>query len=91
MMLERHQLRAPLSWLATGVTAVCCVILALVANSNEIWAARRLGVKVRLWHLPVLLRSTTAPLKLRIQKCLKEILRGGSVAVTHPESEHVEL
>ena len=93
LMLERYKLRAPLSWMATGVTAVCCVVLALVANSNEVWAARRLGVKVRLWHLPVLLRSTTAPFKLRIQQLLKEILRGGSVAATQPksDSEYVEL
>ncbi len=93
MMLERHRLRAPLSWLATGVTAACCVLLALVANSNEVWAARRLGVKVRLWHLPGLLRCTTAPFKLRIRRSLKEILRGGSVAATQSESdpEHVEL
>jgi hypothetical protein len=93
MMLQRNRLRAPVSWLATGVTALCCALLAIVANANEVWAARKLGVKVRLWHLPRLLRSTTAPFKLRIQQFLHGMLRGGSVSANQLEaqSEHAEL
>jgi hypothetical protein len=91
MMLERNRLRAPLSWLAVGVSASCSGLLAIVANSNEIWAARQLGVKVRIWHLPRLLRGTTAPFKLRIQQFLRSMLRGEEVAaVQHEQRVPVE-
>jgi hypothetical protein len=89
MMLQRNRLRPPLSWLATSATAFCCVLLALIANANEVWAARRLGVKVKLWHLPRLLRRTTAPFKLRIQQFLKGMIRGGS-APAQPLEAHSE-
>jgi hypothetical protein len=87
MMLERNRLYAPFSWLATGMTAVCCILLALVANANEIWSARTLGVKVRLWNLPELLRSTTAPFKRRIQAYLHNILKGDHVAAPPVDDE----
>ncbi len=87
MMLERNQLSAPFNWLATGLTAVCCILLAVVANANEIWAARKLGVRVRLWNLPELLRTTTAPFKRRIQGYLHNILKGAHAAAPQLDDE----
>ena len=90
MMLERNQLWPPFSWFATALTASCCVMLAVIANANEIWAARQLGAKVRLWNLPGLLKATTAPFKRKIQTYLQSTLKGVHVAPPQLIEEPVE-
>jgi hypothetical protein len=39
------------------------VLSSALLNANDVWAARQVGAPVSLWHLPMLLRSTTAPFK----------------------------
>jgi hypothetical protein len=82
MMLERNRLIRPLAWLTTAASGFCCVLLAALVNSNEIWAAQQLGVPARLRHLPELLRTTRAPLKHRIFLYLRTMLKGGRATET---------
>jgi hypothetical protein len=82
MMLQRNRLIRPLAWLTTAASGFCCVLLAALVNSNEIWAAQQLGVPVRLRHMPQLLRSTQAPLKRRIFLYLRAMLSGGGASDT---------
>ena len=75
MVLEQNRLWWPVAWLPGLLVAPSCVLMSLALNANEIWAARRLGVPVRLWHLPWLMRRTTAPFKRRVFKLLGGLLR----------------
>ena len=54
------------SWLAIPL----CVGASLLLNLNEIWAARRLGVRVGYHELPKLMKCTTAPFKRKVFKTL---------------------
>ena len=75
-MLERNRLWWPVAWVPRMFGAACCLLLALLINANEIWIARQLGVRVRLWHLPWLVRRTKAPFKHRVFGLLGVIWRG---------------
>ena len=76
MMLERNRLPWALTWLPRLLGGGLCVLLALLVNRNELWIARQVGVPVRLWHLPRLMRTTQAPFKRRVFGLLDRILRG---------------
>jgi para-aminobenzoate N-oxygenase AurF len=76
MILERNRLPGPLAALPRLLAAPCCVVLSLLLNANEIWIARQLGVRVRLWQLPRLVRRTRAPFKRRVFGLLAKTLRG---------------
>jgi hypothetical protein len=80
MILERNRLPQLLAWLPRLLAVPCCVWLSLLLNANEVWIARRLGVPVRLWHLPRLMRRTTAPFKRRVFALLARTLRGDAAA-----------
>ena len=75
-VLERYRLRWPLSWAARTLSLVFCFLLAFHINSNEIWAARQVGIRVRGWHLPRLVKQTQAPFKRRVFGLLKLVWRG---------------
>lgn len=75
-ILERNRLPRALRWVPCFLAAPICVGLSLLLNANEIWAARRLGVNVRIWQLPGLMRRTQAPFKRRVFGLLTETLRG---------------
>ena len=77
MMLERNRLPPGLAWLPRVMGATCALFLALLINRNELWIARQVGIRVRLWDLPRLMRSTRAPLKRRVFGLLAQMLRGG--------------
>ena len=49
---------------AARCAAACLAVLSsALLNANDLWAARQVGARVSLWHLPMLLRTTTAPFK----------------------------
>jgi hypothetical protein len=77
LILERNRLPRGLGWLPLAVAAPCCALLSLCLNANELWIARKLGVPVHLWHLPMLMRRTQAPFKRRVFGLVRETLRGG--------------
>jgi hypothetical protein len=75
-VLERNRLPRPIAWLPRLLAAPWCVVLSLLLNANEIWMARRLGLRVTLWQLPGLMRRTQAPFKRRVFALLARTLRG---------------
>jgi len=76
LMLERNRLPRALAWVPPFLGGGLCVFLALLVNCNELWIARQVGVPVRLWHLPRLIRATQAPFKRRVFGLLARMLRG---------------
>jgi hypothetical protein len=48
------------------LTIPLCVGASLLINLNEIWAARKLGVRVGYHELPMLMKRTTAPFKRKV-------------------------
>ncbi len=73
MIIQRNRLPWPIAWLPRALATPCCVLLSLLLNSNEIWAARQLGVRVRYWQLPWLMARTEAPFKRRVFGLLKSM------------------
>ena len=63
MILERDKPPRWLAWAPSLLAAPCSALASTVLNANEIWAAQELGVRVRLWQLPGLMRRTRAPFK----------------------------
>jgi hypothetical protein len=80
MILERNRLAWPLAWVPSLLAMPCCVLLSLLLNANEVWIARQLGVRLRLWQLPGLMRRTRAPFKRRVFALLASTLRGQEAA-----------
>lgn len=52
------------------LTIPLCIGASMIINLNEIWAARKLGVKVSYFELPILLKRTTAPFKRKVFRTL---------------------
>jgi len=61
----RRRYRPPrLLGLFVKVLAVPLVVFSsALLNANDVWAARQVGARVGLWHLPLLVVKTTAPFK----------------------------
>jgi P-aminobenzoate N-oxygenase AurF len=87
MILERNRLWWPIAWLPCALVAPCCIWLSLVLNANEVWAGRQLGLRVRLWHLPWLMRRTRAPFKRRVFGLLAKTAFGG-LSAAEGNAEH---
>ncbi|GEM_PF-2477826 len=76
MILERNRLPRWLAWLPRWTAGAGCVLLSLLLNANELWVARRLGLRLRLWRLPRLMRQTRAPFKRRVFALIGKTLKG---------------
>jgi hypothetical protein len=76
MMLEQNRLPPIFSWAPRVMGGGLCVLLAVLVNRNELWIARQVGVPVRLWHLPRLIRVTQAPFKRHVFGLISRVLRG---------------
>jgi predicted metal-dependent hydrolase len=50
-----------------------CLVCTLTIHRNEAWAARQLGVRVRLRHLLGLLRSPASEFKQRVVKLIRDV------------------
>lgn len=66
MILERNRVHQMLAGPMRLLAAACCVLLSLRLNANELWVANRLGVPLRVWQIPSLMRRTQAPFKRRV-------------------------
>ena len=53
-----------------------CAVATLAVHLNEAWAARQLGVNVRLRHLLALLQAPVSPFKQRVVGLMREVARG---------------
>jgi hypothetical protein len=78
MILERNRLPGPLAWIPRVMAAPYCMLLSWMLNSNEVWAARKLGVRVSRRQIPWLMRRTTAPFKRRVFGLMKKTLQGAA-------------
>lgn len=76
LVLEHHGLRRRWRWLTGALAAPLCILMSLMLNRNELWAARQLGLRIPLWRLPSLMRRTQATFKRRVFALLGQTLRG---------------
>ncbi len=74
LILEHFGLKGRWRWLLGLISLPLCIVLSLSIHANELWAARRLGLRVRLWSLPRLMKSTTAMFKRRVFSLLGTVL-----------------
>lgn len=82
MVIERTRLPRPFSRLPELLILPACVWMSLLLNNNELWMARRLGVRVHLWHLPGLVAGTSAPFKRRVFKLVSKMSAGAGALET---------
>jgi hypothetical protein len=76
LILERTRLRPPFTRLPVLLALPFALLLSLMLNANEVWIARQVGVPVRIWQLPSLMRRTTAPFKRQVFGLLGRTIRG---------------
>jgi hypothetical protein len=75
LMMRKARLPGVLSRAPALLTFPLCVGASLLINANEIWAARKLGIRVGYLELPMLLKNTTAPFKRKVFATLFDSLR----------------
>jgi len=74
MVIENYRLPSFVDWIPRLVVISNCIMLSVLLNANEIWAARQLGIRVHYWQLPWLMRHTKAPFKRQVFGLLREML-----------------
>jgi hypothetical protein len=77
-MRARYALPAPFARLPVIVAAPLAAISSALLNANDVWAARQVGARVGLRHLPSLVASTTAPFKRRVFASITKLLGGSA-------------
>jgi len=73
LLRARHRPPAVLEPLVRLAAAALAVASSALLNANDVWAARQVGARVSLWHLPMLLKRTTAPFKRRVLSTLASL------------------
>jgi hypothetical protein len=76
MVIEELRPRGALGRLPELLILPACILMSVLLNANEVWAARQLGVRVHLWHLPGLMRRTEAPFKRRVFDLVRRLSAG---------------
>lgn len=76
LLLDKLGLPASVKTAVRLIALPFCAMATLSVHLNEAWAARRLGVHVRLWNLLGLLRAPTAPFKQRVVELMRDVVRG---------------
>lgn len=66
LILDRYGVRAPWKRLGVVTTLLFSVISSLFLNAMDVWAARKLGLKLGFGSVPRLMRLTTATFKRRV-------------------------
>ena len=66
LMMRNARLPGRLGRLPEWLAMPLCIGASLLINFNEIWAARRLGIRVGYYELPALMKNTTAPFKRKV-------------------------
>jgi hypothetical protein len=75
LLLDKLALSPALRTVARFVAVPFCAMATLAVHRNEAWAARQLGVGVRLWDLLRLLRAPVSPFKQRVVALMREVAR----------------
>jgi hypothetical protein len=76
LLLDKLALPSVLRTAARLVAVPFCAMATLAVHRNETWAARQLGVRVRLWHVLALLRAPVSPFKQRVVGLMRDVARG---------------
>lgn len=75
LMMRNARLPGVFRRVPIWLTIPLCIGASLLINLNEIWAARKLGVRVGYHELPMLMKRTTAPFKRKLFKTLVDDIR----------------
>ena len=75
LLLEKLALSRTAWAFARLIALPFCAMATLAVHLNEAWAARQLGVRVRLWHLLGLLRAPVSPFKQRVVALMRDVTR----------------
>ena len=75
LLLEKLALSPAMATVARFVALPFCAMATLSVHINEAWAARQLGVPVRLRHLVGLLRAPASPFKQRVVELMRGVVR----------------
>lgn len=75
LMMRKARLPGVFGKIPVWLTAPLCIGASLLFNLNEIWAARKLGVRVGYHELPMLMKHTTAPFKRKLFRSLVDDIR----------------
>ncbi len=73
LLLAKLALSPLLRTAARLIAVPFCAMATLAVHRNEAWAARQLGVRVRLWDLLRLLRAPVSPFKQRVVALMREV------------------
>lgn len=73
LLLEKLALSPALRAVARVIAVPFCAMATLAVHRNEAWAARQLGVRVRLWDLLRLLRAPASPFKQRVVALMRDV------------------
>jgi hypothetical protein len=76
LLLEKLALDSAMRTAVRLLAVPFCAMATLAVHRNEAWAARQLGVNVRLRHLLVLLRAPVSPFKQRVVGLMRDVARG---------------
>lgn len=82
LMMRNARLPGVMGRIPVWLTMPLCIGASLLINLNEIWAARKLGVRVGYHELPMLMKRTTAPFKRKVFRALFDGLRRAEDPVT---------
>jgi hypothetical protein len=75
LLLDKLVLLPAMRTIARFLAVPFCAMATLTVHVNEAWAARQLGVHVRLRHLLPLLRAPASPFKQRVVGLMREAAR----------------
>ena len=89
LVMERFSLSPLLDKVARLIAVPLCVFASLMLHKNEVWAARQLGIKVRLWNIPKLLKRARAPFKRDVKFMLAKMLNPKKVNDMSDSENHV--
>ncbi len=76
LVIERYGLSPRWRWLGILFSLPLCIASSFMLQGNEFWAARQLGLRVRLWQLPGLMKRTSAVFKQRVLGLMRDLRRG---------------
>ena len=71
---RRYRLSRPAGFLARSAAVFLAVLGSLLLNAGDVWAARQVGARVSLWHIPLLVKKTTAPFKRSVFATITRLL-----------------
>jgi hypothetical protein len=76
LLLKKTALSPAVDVLRRCLAFPMCICASVLLHLNELWAARQLGLRIHLWHLPSLVRGAHAPFKKRAFALIGKILKG---------------